>query len=385
MRISAATRAGRALSTVALSIIASWVSELPAARGAQVERPTVPRRSTADPPQLRHYVSYRTPRPLDIDGRLGEPAWRAARWTAPFVDIEGYDRPAPRWRTRVKMLWDDAYLYIGAELEEPHVWATLTERDAVIYRDDDFEVFIDPDGDTHNYYELEINALGTVWDLLLVKPYRDGGPALTGWDIAGLRAAVSVQGTVNDPSDRDRGWSVELALPWSALAEHAPAGRAPRDGERWRVNFSRVDWRVEADEGGYRKVTDPATGKPPPEENWVWSPQGAVNMHMPEMWGIVQFSDVAAGSGEVAFRPPPDESVRWALRRVYYAQRSYYRAHRRYTADLTELGLGGSDGREGSSLRPRLVATADRFEATALGGDGRTVWRIREDGKIWKE
>jgi hypothetical protein len=44
-------------------------------------------------------------------------------------------------------------------LESPHVWATLTNHDTVIFQDPDFEVFIDPDGDTHNYYEFEINPL----------------------------------------------------------------------------------------------------------------------------------------------------------------------------------------------------------------------------------
>lgn len=70
------------------------------------------------------------------------------------MDIEGDRKPRPRFRTRVKMLWDDNYFYMGAEMEEPHVWATLTERDSIIYRDNDFEVFIDPDGDNHNYYEI---------------------------------------------------------------------------------------------------------------------------------------------------------------------------------------------------------------------------------------
>ena len=84
--------------------------------------------------------------------------------------ISGRDRPVPRFRTRAKLLWDDEALYIAAQLEEPDVWATLTKRDTTIFRDNAFEVFIDPDGDTHHYYELEVNALGTVWDLLLVKP-----------------------------------------------------------------------------------------------------------------------------------------------------------------------------------------------------------------------
>jgi len=244
---------------------------------------------------LRHYICYRTAVPLEIDGRLTEAAWQAAEWSEDFVDIEGEIKPAPRWRTRVKMLWDESYLYIGAVLEEPHVWANLTERDAVIYRENDFEVFIDPDGDTYNYYELEINALGTVWDLFLNKPYREGGKAQSGWDIEGLKAAVTVQGTVNDPTNRDESWTVELALPWDALVPHAPEGRAPGDGERWRVNFSRVQWHLEVIEGVYGKVTNPETGKPLPEENWVWSPQGAVNMHIPEMWGIVEFSERVAG------------------------------------------------------------------------------------------
>ena len=60
------------------------------------------------------------------------------------------------------MLWDDDYFYIGAELREPHVWGTLTAHDSVIFHDNDFEVFIDPNGDNHEYYEFEINALGTV-------------------------------------------------------------------------------------------------------------------------------------------------------------------------------------------------------------------------------
>ena len=120
------------------------------------------------------------------------------------------------------------YLYVGADLEEPDVWATLTTRDSVIYQENDFEIFIDPDGDTHEYYELEINALNTVWDLMLVQPYRDGGPAIDAWDIAGLKTAVHVRGTLNRPGDKDDGWSIEIAMPWKVLAEAAPGARAPR-------------------------------------------------------------------------------------------------------------------------------------------------------------
>ncbi len=231
--------------------------------------------------------------PPAIDGRLDDAAWSAAPWTADFVDIEGPSRPAPTYRTRVKMLWDSVYLYVAAELEEPHVWATLTERDAVIFHDNDFEVFIDPDGDTYEYYELEINALGTVWDLFLTRPYREGGRAIDAWDIRGLVHGVHVDGTLNDPSDRDRGWSVELALPWSVLEEAASHRGPPHPGETWRINFSRVEWDTHVEEGRYVKELDPETGRPLPEHNWVWTPQWEINMHAPEHWGRVTF----AGAG----------------------------------------------------------------------------------------
>ena len=75
------------------------------------------------------YVCKRAAGPVKIDGKLDDAAWRAAAWTAEFVDIEGDRKPKPRFRTRAKMTWDDTYFYVGAEMEEPHVWGTLTEHD----------------------------------------------------------------------------------------------------------------------------------------------------------------------------------------------------------------------------------------------------------------
>ncbi len=200
------------------------------------------------------YVAYRAAEPVTIDGKIDEKAWQAVPWTEAFVDIEGNRKPLPQYQTRAKMLWDDHYFYIAAQLEEPHVWGSLTKHDAVIFQDNDFEVFIDPDGDTHEYYEIEINALNTEWDLFLGKPYRDGGPAVNEWEIPGLKTAVHVEGTLNDPSDADRFWSVEFAIPWKVLAEYAHRPAPPRDGDQWRINFSRVEWRQEVKDGKYRKV-----------------------------------------------------------------------------------------------------------------------------------
>ncbi len=224
-----------------------------------------------------------------VDGRLDDPAWQAAEWSDHFVDIRGSSHPMPRQDTRMKMLWDEECLYIGAWMDEPHLWATYDEHDMVIYHENDFEFFIDPDGDTHNYYELEINALGTIWDLLLTKPYRDGGQAIDSWGIPGLQSAVYLDGTLNDPSDVDKGWSVELAVPWSVLEECAAHPGPPEVHEFWRMNFSRVQYHLDEIDGEYHKRRDAQSGEELPEDNWVWTPQGLVAMHYPERWGYVYF------------------------------------------------------------------------------------------------
>jgi hypothetical protein len=327
----------------------------------------------------RGYVCYRAPGPITLDGKLDEAAWRAAPWSEDFVDIEGDKRPRPRYRTRVKMLWDDECLYIGAELEEPHVWATLTKHDSVIFHDNDFEVFFDPDGDSHLYAELEVNALNTTWDLLLPIPYKDGGRAVDAWEITGLRTAVHVDGTLNDPRDVDRGWSVEIAWPWRGLKELTARPVPPRDGDQWRINFSRVEWDHEVVGGAYRKV------KGRREHNWVWSPQGVIDIHRPERWGYLQFS--RGEPGRVAFRPDPDGPVRHLLHRVYYAQREHRKKHGGWARSLRQLGLEGL--RHPDLAGPlTLETTTSLFEAhaTVRGRDGRPRrWRIRSDAKVWAE
>lgn len=328
----------------------------------------------------KHYICKRAAGPLVPDGRIDKPFWDDAEWTDDFVDIEGDIRPKPAKRTRVKMLWDDEYFYVAAELEEDQIWATLTERDSVIFYDNDFEIFIDPDGDTHQYYELEINALNTVWDLLLVKPYRDGGPPVNGWDIRGLRTAVHIDGELNRPGAANRKWSVEAAMPWTALRECAAEGRPPAAGEYWRVNFSRVEWRAEEKEGRYVKTLDPATGKPYPEDNWVWSPQGIVNMHYPELWGYVVF---AGEDGPYSFQLPHDESVKWVLRRLYYRQRNHFTRYGAFAANLGVLTGDGLDDARG--IRLRVEATSRMFQISAPSADGSGTYFIREDGRLWKE
>ena len=258
------------------------------------------------PPQPRGYVCPRTLGTPAVDGLLDERVWGHAPWSEPFTDIEADLRPQPLFETRMRMLWDDEALYIAARLEEPHVWATITQHDAVIYHDNDFEVFLDPSGRGHHYVELEVNPLNTTWDLLLTHPYRSGGMAISGWEFEGLRTAVHVDGSLNDSRDTDTGWNVEIAIPWNSMRDVAGVVLPPRDGDQWRINFSRVEWQHTVVDGDYRKIPDT------PEYNWVWSPQGVIDMHRPERWGVLQFSTAAIGSvkftGDPAQprkRPPP--------------------------------------------------------------------------------
>lgn len=333
----------------------------------------------------RSYISYKISDSLNIDGNLQEARWKKTEWTKQFLDIEGKAQPAPRFETKVKMLWDDQYFYIAAKLEEPHLWATLEERDAVLFHENNFEVFIDPTGDTHNYYELEVNALGTYWDLMLTKPYRDGGRAINAWDIRGLKVGIGLNGTLNEPADRDSGWTVELAIPWEVLAEAAPEGQLPEDGEIWRVNFSRVQWQIEAKNGKYVKQSDT-------EDNWVWSPQGIVNMHYPEMWGYVQFSSDTVGNSQKmadSLGKRSEGQIKWYLRKLYYRQRMYREKNGAYTDQLDKLKEQElrkhmmADLDFGQWSKPRIHATKHTFEIYIEHRDSEERWYIREDGRIW--
>lgn len=338
--------------------------------------------------QPKQYPCNRAEGQSDWSGRLDQPFWEKANWTDDFVDIEGDLQPLPTKQTRVKMLWDDEYFYIGAELEDNEIWANQTERDSVIFYDNDFEVFIDPDGDTHHYYEFEINALNTVWDLLLSKPYRDQGPAINGWDISGLRTAVYIDGELNNPQANNRKWSVEIAMPWSILKECSLHKRAPIAGENWRVNFSRVQWQVDIVDNQYVKRINPATGHSFPEDNWVWSPMGIVNMHYPELWGYVIFVDEqATEDSQQPLHSTEIEQYKWLLRQLYYRQRQYASEHDRYCDQLEKIytTLPVEIQSIAHMEQLQLETTSSMFQISIVIPDQQIRLCIRQDGWVWEE
>ena len=237
----------------------------------------------------KHYIVNKINDQINIDGKDDELAWSNAIYTDDFIDIEGDKIPSQK--TNVKMLWDDKFLYVFAKLYENHIWGDITKRDEVIYYNNDFEVFINPNDDVFSYGEIEINALGTEWDLFLNRPYRLKGKADSSWDINGLKSAVDMSGTLNDPNDLDDYWTVEIAIPLKEIEKLNTSRKDEKviSGDVWRINFSRVNWDFEINNGVYSRKKE--NGKYLPEYNWVWSPQGIINMHVPENWGYLVFSE----------------------------------------------------------------------------------------------
>jgi hypothetical protein len=254
---------------------------------------------------IARYTAYRVDAAPTIDGKLDESCWQGAPRSPRFADLISGE-PA-LYDTRAAVLWDDDCLYVGYWIEEPKVQAHLTERDAPIYEDNDVELFI---AGKDAYYEFEINALGTIYevffvweeayeragyhlrpefkrDVVGVRPFNGvgfsnhpRGPRIGYWnlDFDGLRSAVHINGTLNDNRDQDSGWTVELALPWRGLeALAAPDGRSlpPGDGDIWQMDFSRFNqYKTSAKDSG----------------GWVWSPHGIWDSHIPELFTKVQFS-----------------------------------------------------------------------------------------------
>lgn len=262
--------------------------------------------------RIARLTAYRAPEPLSIDGKLDEAAWRLAPRSPRFVDLIS-GRPTVH-DTRAAVLWDDTHLYVGFWVEEPFVAARLTERDSLVWTENDIELFI---AGKDAYYEFQLNALGTIYEALFIwddayerggfagrpefsrdaegaKPWNGVGYAnhprgprlgLFKWDLPGLRAAAHVDGTINDDTDRDRGWTAEIAIPWSGLACIAKGdGRAlpPRDGDTWRMDFSRFNTYREAapaeDSGG-----------------WAMNAHGVWDSHIPELFPYVTFSAKPVG------------------------------------------------------------------------------------------
>lgn len=325
------------------------------------------------------YIAGQTRDAIHINGQANEAAWQNAAWTTDFIDIQGEHMPHPTFRTRCKILWDANNLYIFAELEEEHIWAYYDKQDMIVYHENDFEVFIDPDGDTHNYFEFEVNTQNTLFDLFLDKPYRNKGKANIEWNAKGFKSAVYLDGTLNDPTDTDKKWCVEMIIPFSSLTPNGTFIQA-KAGNVWRINFSRVQWQTEIIEGKYTRKTN-KEGKLLPEDNWVWSPQGVINMHFPERWGFIQFASGAPGETAASFQLPERELFAKHLWHVFYAQRDFFREHKSFCPDLYQLGIAANGKEDSTHFLLKMNASDDAYTVMLRTTEGLMI-SINEDGLL---
>ncbi len=257
-----------------------------------------------DPQVAKLLVARKTPVAPIIDGKLEDSVWSQAVVSERFVDLISGD---PSYLdTRVRLLWDDTYLYAAYTIEEPKVRAQLTQHNDPIYTENDVELFIAGD---NAYYEFEINARNTVYEVFFIwesayessgfsakpefarknlQPFNGVGYTTHprgmrlghfNWRFPGIRTAVHVNGTLNDDSDKDRGWSVEIALPWSGIRALFPEGKRPippKNGHEWAMDFSRFNT---------HKASAPAKDS----GGWALNPHGIWDSHVPECFARVRF------------------------------------------------------------------------------------------------
>ena len=325
----------------------------------------------------KSYIAYHTTENLKIDGSDTEVSWSKAEWTDLFIDIEGIKKPT--YNTQVKMMWDDTNFYILAKMDEPHVWADIKNHDEIVFYNNDFEVFVDPDGDTYNYYEIEVNAINTIWDLFITKPYREkNNVVLNDWTATGLKSAIKIDGTLNNATDVDKGWMLELAIPWSVYKKSYFDKNVPKDSF-WRVNFSRVNWDYQITDGKYERKKDDKE-KYLPEYNWVWSPQGVINMHEPEHWGYVYFSSKEVGAKDT-FDIPNDEKIKWKLFEMYRAQKTYFETKKMWSISLNNIAPKPILI-EGKTIKPILENHSFGWTISVKSQFSNKILIINQEGKF---
>ena len=261
--------------------------------------------------RLAHIDCRRASEPVLIDGNLQKQVWKDAELSRRFVDMVNGEQAF--LDTRMASLWDDKALYIAFRIEEPVISASLTERDSQIYFENDVEIFFDGED---CYYEFEINALGTVYEVFFIyqdalkkgsrfdlpqfdlhsrsvdviggfqdsarygKHKRGRRWAFMDWDFPGLKSAVKVDGTINDPSVLDKGWTVELAFPWEGFKTLSPGKTwPPKPGDSLRCQF----FRFEALRYHGKTVTESV--------GWALNEHGVLDSHIPENFAWLHFKD----------------------------------------------------------------------------------------------
>jgi hypothetical protein len=186
----------------------------------------------AQPPVPRYEVRRTTGR-ITVDGKLDEKSWASApsiQFVFPWESQTG-----AKQNTTAKLLWDDEYLYVGYECDDADIVALRAERDDPTYLDDAVEIFINPKpSQTGIYFGLEMNARAVLYDYLMY----DSRYAFKRFNLQGVNLATYIRGTVNVRGDEDKGWTLEVAIPWVNFEE---LSKRPNPGDVWTANLNRWD------------------------------------------------------------------------------------------------------------------------------------------------
>ena len=184
----------------------------------------------------------------------GENFWRDI---APVYLKETVTGGLPAQATWFKTAWTDPELRVLFHAADTDAWATHTAHDEPLYEEEVVEIFLDPAGDIESYFEIEVNPLNAVCDLVL-RRVRGGWRKDFGWHCEGLK--TSVQKTA-------AAWTAEIAIPFASLGPGLPV-----PGKPWRANFHRID-----------------RPKNSPWELSSWSPTGREMFHVQEKFGYLEF------------------------------------------------------------------------------------------------
>jgi len=193
---------------------------------------------TRPAPPIPKYEVKRAVSPIVVDGKLDDKAWAAANTAELTFPWEA--QTGAKQKTVARLLWDDDNLYVSYDCEDADVTAQFTQRDDPTYRDDAVEIFINPRPaqQTTAYIGLEMNARSVLYDYLRVTVSPGSGLFFKRFNLDGLKVAAVVNGTLNDRSDSDKGWSLEVSIPWVNFEE---LSRRPSPGAVWSFNLNRWD------------------------------------------------------------------------------------------------------------------------------------------------
>lgn len=181
--------------------------------------------------------------PITIDGKGDEKAWEAAEvidhFGLPWLGEKA--RPA-KTATKARLLWDLDNLYFFAEMVDTDLYADVTEHDGDTWTNDVFELFFKPAENKLGYYEFQVNAKNTVFDMFL--PRRGQVNRFRRAQEFHIESKVVLDGTLNDWTDQDKGWSVEGRIPWRDFVK---TGGRPAIDEIWKFVLCRYDYNVDFD------------------------------------------------------------------------------------------------------------------------------------------